>query len=126
MNLLSRSQVYSVINKNEGKIFSCEFFKKDGSKRTMKCRTGVKKYLKGGELPYDPIERGLLPVYEVKGAASEEEKESSYRMINIQTMISLSIGGQEYRIMDSIPGGLSDNGALNQEMEEEQSIGKVA
>jgi hypothetical protein len=125
MNILSRSQVYDVINKNEGKIFSCVFTKKDGEIREMKCRTGVKKYLKGGELRYDPIEKGLLPVYEIKNE-SDEDKASSYRMVNVQTLIRLKIGGLEYRVMDVIDGGLSNNQVLNQENETQQSTGKAA
>ena len=49
-----------------GKIFSVTFTKKDGSSRAMNCRTGVKKHLTGGMLKYDPISRGLLPVYDLK------------------------------------------------------------
>lgn len=99
-NFLSRNEVLAVVNKHSGKIFSCEFVKKDGTVRQMKCRTGVKKYLAGGTLAYDPIERGLLPVYEVKSGVSEEEREDSYRMINIQTLLTLNIGGQEFTITD--------------------------
>ena len=98
MNFLSREEVLSVVNEHSGKIFSCVFVKKDGTVRQMKCRTGVKKYLAGGQLAYDAIERGLLPVYEVKSGVTDAEREDSYRMINILTLISLNIGGQEYTI----------------------------
>jgi hypothetical protein len=39
--------IRKAIKSTNGKIFSVEFIKKDGSRRVMLCRTGVKKYLKG-------------------------------------------------------------------------------
>ena len=125
MNLL-RSKVYEIINRNEGKLFSCTFIKKDGSSRDMLCRTAVKKYLTGGELRYDPIEKGLLPVWEVVAGASESEKERSYRMISIDTMQTLRIEGQEFKIVDTIPNDPFSRSTFEQKAEIEQSIGKAA
>jgi len=39
--------IRKAIKSTNGRIFSVEFIKKDGSRRVMLCRTGVKKYLKG-------------------------------------------------------------------------------
>lgn len=39
----------STIVNTRGKIFRVDFIKTDGSCRTMFARTGVKRYLKGGE-----------------------------------------------------------------------------
>lgn len=100
MNILLRSQVLDLINKHAGQIFSCEFIKKDGTLRKMVCRTGVKKYLQGGSLAYDPIERGLVPVYEVSPKDSSIPKDDLYRMISLNTMQKLSINGREYQIQD--------------------------
>jgi len=76
-------------NSGRGDFFTVTFVKRsDGTTRTMNARLGVKKYLKGGELPYDPIEKGLLPVYDVQ--------KQEYRMINLGTIISAKIGGNEY------------------------------
>lgn len=90
-------------------IFSVDFIKKDGSARTMTCRLGVTKHLKGGELPFDPIEKGLLPVYDMEAAAklgfeaskqgdnARKEMSKAYRMINLDTVTELRANGQVYR-----------------------------
>ena len=44
--------IEKILNSN-GKIFTVEFLKKDGSLRTLNGRLGVKKYLKGGQCTLD-------------------------------------------------------------------------
>jgi hypothetical protein len=87
---ISRNELVQKIKDTKGDFFTVTFIKKDGSTRVMNARFGVKKYLKGGELPYDPISKGLLPVYDVKV--------EDYRMININTIISAKVGGEEYMV----------------------------
>lgn len=67
-----------------GRIFTAEFIKKDGSTRRILCRTGVKKYLRPNAKPqtYNPRERGYLPVYDLQ--------KKDYRLLNIQTIISVN------------------------------------
>ena len=73
-----------------GTIFSCRFIKRStGEVRDMTCRLGVKKYLQGGELPFDPVEKGLLPVYDLQ--------KEDYRMISLSTLQELRIKGKVYR-----------------------------
>jgi len=69
-------------------IFSAVFIKKNGERREMVCRLGVKKHLKGGELAYDAKARNLLPVFDMQKEA--------YRMININTLVELKINGKKY------------------------------
>ena len=76
----------------KGKIFSAEFVKKDGTLREMVCRTGVKKYLKGGELPFDPVEKGLLPVFDMQ--------KQDYRMINLKTIRRIKLEGTIWDFTD--------------------------
>lgn len=59
-------------------IFSVEFIKKNGELRKMLCRLHVKKHLKGGKMSYNPLDKGLLPVYDLQKEA--------YRMINMNTL----------------------------------------
>lgn len=66
-----------------GRIFTVTFTKKNGETRVMNARLGVKRYLKGGELPYDPISKNLLPVYDVQ--------KNGYRMINFDTVSKIVI-----------------------------------
>ena len=75
------------ISETRGKIFSVEFVKKDGSKRKMVCRTGVKKGTSGKGMKYDPIKKGLLPVFDMQKGA--------FRMINLETITKLTIMGLE-------------------------------
>lgn len=92
-----------------GKFFTVTFIKKDGSERVMNARLGVKKYLKGGELKFNPAEMGLIPVYDM-GA-------KGYRMVNTNTIKNLKIGKNEY----VIPTAVSES-QLNEGMTKENII----
>jgi hypothetical protein len=71
------------IQKAEGTFFHVEFVKKDGSLRKMNCRLNVKKGVKGTGMSYDPIEKGLLPVFDLE--------KRNFRMINLKTVTALKI-----------------------------------
>ena len=43
-----------------GTIFTVDFIKKNGEYRSMNCRTGVKKYLKGGTNPLKNCDNPFL------------------------------------------------------------------
>ena len=85
---INRDELVQKIKDTKGEFFTVTFIKKDGTTRTMNARLGVKRYLKGGELPYDPAERGLLPVFDAQ--------KGEYRIVNIPTIISAKIGNEEY------------------------------
>ena len=87
---IESKDVVDIINSSKGKFFSAVFIKKDGTLRTMNCRLGVKKYLKGGELRFSPSKKGLVVVFD------RDKKE--YRMININTTQSLKVNGKEYHV----------------------------
>lgn len=80
----------NLIKSTKGKFFTVWFVKKDGTLREMNARLAVKAYLKGGELPYNAEEKGLIPCYDVKL--------QGYRMINWTTIKKLRIGGREYNV----------------------------
>lgn len=82
----------------KGKIFQTVFKKKDGTIRAMNGMTGVRKYTSGGELPYSPKEKGLIPVYDLKIGMGAK----GYRMINIEGLQTLNIDGQKYKIDHSL------------------------
>jgi len=79
-----------IISYNSGRIFSVKFTKKDGSERKMVCRKGVKKGLTGSGAKYNPVERGLLAVYDVQKRA--------YRSLNFDTLQEFKMGGVSYKI----------------------------
>lgn len=78
-------------------LFDVVFVKKDGSLRRMNARRGVKKHLRGGELKYDPREKGLITVFDVQ--------KGQYRSINQDTIKSLRMGGRKFVVR---PKGLSE------------------
>jgi hypothetical protein len=84
--------IIQLIKDTKGAFFTVKFIKKDGTERIMNCRLGVKKYLHGGELPYDPVAKGLLPVWDPVAAKTSD----GYRIINTNTILSAKIGGKEY------------------------------
>jgi hypothetical protein len=87
---LTKQQAEDMIKASKGKIFTVTFIKKDGSTRVMNARLGVKAYLKGGELPYDPEAKGLIPVFDIP--------KREYRMVNVNTITKLKIGNNEYEV----------------------------
>lgn len=80
---MTEEQVREAVKNAKGRIFSVEFIKRDNTLRKMICRTGVTKHLKGGELAYDPIEKGMLPVFDMQ--------KQEYRMINLRTIQRISL-----------------------------------
>ena len=68
-------------------IFSVTFIKKDGSVRTMVARLHVKKGLNGKGMAYNPVDKGLLPVWDMQ--------KNGFRMINLKTVTELKIKGEE-------------------------------
>jgi len=75
------------------RIFGVTFIKKDGTVRDMTCKLGVKKHLRGGELPYCPVEKGLLPVFDMV--------KLDYRVVNLNTITEIRANGNVYRFDDS-------------------------
>ena len=82
--VISKADAKTLIKATKGKFFTVTFVKKDGTTRVMNARLGVKAYLKGGELPYDPEPKGLIPVYDMG--------KQKYRMVNINTITNIKIG----------------------------------
>ena len=60
----------------------------------MKCRTGVKKYLKHGKKGYSAKAKNLLTVFDLEA--------KGYRSIPVENIKRLSVGGQTFNF-----GGVS-------------------
>lgn len=67
------------ILKSNGKIFTVEFIKRDGTTRVMNCRLGVTKYLVGGASTLNP--KKYITVYDLQS--------KGYRAVNIDTITDL-------------------------------------
>ena len=88
---ISKAEAIKMIKDTKGKFFTVTFIKRtDGSVRVMNARLGVKAYLKGGVLPYDPASKNLLTVYDMG--------RRKYRHINLDTISKLKIGNNEYKV----------------------------
>lgn len=72
----------------KGRFFKAYFIKKDGSFRQMIARLGVKKYLKGGGLNYNPDDYNNLIVFDMESKV--------YRTISIDRLISIKYNGKEW------------------------------
>ena len=85
-----RTKLENLIKGTRGKIFSCVFIKKDGSIRRMTCRLGVTKYIKGTGKPISNITNSYVTVFDLS--------KKSYRVINIDTINNITIGGLTYNV----------------------------
>jgi len=72
----------------DGRFFSVEFTKRDGSLRTMQARLGVTQYLAGGEKGYSDAAKGIVTVYSVDAAG--------YRSVRLDSIRSLTVRGTTY------------------------------
>jgi hypothetical protein len=73
----------------KGLIFTITFEKrKTGEVRTMNCRYGVETHLAGGDLSYNPLDKGLIVVYDLQ--------KKGYRQIPIEGIVSLVLNKQLY------------------------------
>ena len=90
MESVSRYKAVELIRQTHGKIFSCEFIKKDGSVRKMVARLGVAKNIKGGKNGASN-KNSLVTVYDMVAKA--------YRMINLETLKHLKVNGVGYVVV---------------------------
>ena len=89
MSAITKQAAKTMIFKQGGKFFSVAFVKKDGTVRNMTCRREVKKYLKGGQLAYDPAAHNLITVYDMN---------NGYRVIPVDRLLSLTVAGKTYEV----------------------------
>jgi len=73
---------------SNGRVFSANFIKKDGTERTMNCRTGVVKHTAGKGLSFNPISAKLIPVFDMN--------KNGYRFISFDRLNWIKIGGKKY------------------------------
>ena len=84
--------IYEMIEKltKTGKIFSANFTKKDGTERTMVCRVGVSKHLKGKGLGYDAKAKRNLIVFDMN--------KGGYRTIPVDRLNWIKIEGDLFKM----------------------------
>ena len=88
--------IRSMIQATDGKVFSVEFTKKDGSLRKMSCRLGVKKGVKGtrpeatAKRNQTLADNGMLGVFEMFNGTETK----GFRTINLNTLTKFTFGGK--------------------------------
>ena len=91
MNTITTDKAKELIRETNGQIFSSTFIKKDNTIRTLTARLGKKYKSKTGKsAPYKASNYNLLPVYDMRKKA--------FRMININTLLTLTINKNNYKI----------------------------
>lgn len=91
MKTINRTRAKELIKQSKGKIFSTTFLKKDNTIRTLTSRTGKQyKSKTGKKAPYKPSDYNLIPLYDMRKKA--------FRMLNLNTLITLSINKTKYII----------------------------
>ena len=91
MQTINKEQAKELIKESKGKIFSTTFLKKDNTIRTLTSRTGKQyKSKTGKKAPYKPSDYNLIALYDMRKKA--------FRMLNLNTLITLSINKTKYII----------------------------
>ena len=98
MKTINKEQAKQLIHITNGKIFSSTFIKKDGTHRLLTARLKVTKGLKENAKPrpYNPEEYNLVCVYDM--ALAKKQIKSPYRMLNLNTLLTLTINNNKYII----------------------------
>ena len=74
--------------RSTGGIFNVRFYKKDGTKRSINARFGVRKGVTGTGRKYDPASRNNIIVYSMI--------DNGFRTINLDSIYRIKFNGQEY------------------------------
>lgn len=96
MKRINLIYAYDLINKSNGQSFTATYIKNNGSLRIINCRLKVKKGTNGKGLKYYPIEKGLLPVFDLQLARKGIDPEKCHRMLNLLTLQKLTINNKKY------------------------------
>ena len=80
-----------LIEGTNGLIFTATFTKRNGSKRKMNCRVGVKRGIKGVGMAYDASEHDLISVFDVKKRA--------YRAVRLDTLTQIDFKGKQFKVI---------------------------
>ena len=91
-NLMKTNNLRSIIGSN-GRIFTVDFIKKDGTPRSMNCRMGVTSYLKGGKASYNADDKNMLYVFDMK--------KRQYRTINATTITAIRCNGDSFLVINT-------------------------
>jgi len=91
---ITSAEAFNILHlpENQMQFFGGSYAKLDGSIRTFNGRRKVTKYLRGGEMAYDPSTRGNVIYW--------DRAREAYRTIRTDDLITLRIGKQDYMIVN--------------------------
>ena len=100
---------FAILEAARGRIVGARFIKRtDGTVREMNCRAGVTKHKRGGELAFNPLEKGLYPVFDMQ--------KQEYRFISLDSVLQLRVDGTVYDFAEdgtmTIDGRVPENAHL--------------
>lgn len=98
MILKEKKDVLDVMNSiKSGQFFTITFTKRNSKDiRVMNCRTGVKKYLKGGKMGYNPTSYDLISVWDVQ---AHKEKGNGYRTIPLEGITEIKANKEIWKFV---------------------------
>jgi hypothetical protein len=95
---VSRETLVKKITESNGQIITVDFIKKDGSKRTLNGRIGVKAHVKGTGRPMTNYPH-LIGIYDLQVAkANPENPEVAYRAMIKDNILAARINGESYEV----------------------------
>ena len=98
VEFLHRETAQEIFGGKAKKMFTAHFIKRTtGERRVMNCRLGVKKYVKGVGLAFDPSKKNLLGVWDAK--ERKDDKDTGYRFINLETVYKITVNGKDYEVV---------------------------
>lgn len=84
------NELRAMIRRSSGRFFRVEFVKRDGSRRTMIARVGVRKGVTGKGLAFKPEEHNLMVVFDIQ--------RNAFRMLNLATLLSFQCGATKWQV----------------------------
>ena len=82
-------------------FFSVRFIKRtDNKERVFRCRTGVKKFLKGGKPAYNFKEKNLVPVWIIPEDRRMNDLDNGYRAIPVENIREIRARGRHWKVED--------------------------
>ena len=109
MDIINDKRAFEILEatRAQGTIFRVTFVKRTtGEVRNMRARLGVKRGVTGVGMAYNPKSKNLMACYDVQkaqemkaqGLDEVEAAKKSYRMINLDDILSLKVGGVAYSV----------------------------
>ena len=97
LSIEAQKAVKMIIDSTNGKFFRVVFKKRTNQEeRIMDCRTGVGKFVLGVGLKFNPAERGLIPVWDLRAYEVEEGGDLGYRFIPLENVKRIKFRGIVY------------------------------